>query len=238
MNENTRVVVCCYAGDCCQVIRALDVYLHHNCPVVVLSPEDSKADVRYPGVEQRFAGKRAYVGPDSLERQRLHFLELLKFPEQHFLIHDSDSVCLSPDIPRYLYEEPDLVWSNLVNDDIPEHQEAYPDGFPHIAMQPPYFLSRKTIEALVSVAGGIVANPTMPFIDHYYVQLAVASGLSYRGFPDGASCSTDLSLPCGEQILSKLVREDGHVFLHSIKRREVLSRLLGDRQEYLRTRKS
>ena len=233
MNENTRIVACCYAGDQCQVIRALGAYLHHQCPFVVLSPEDSPAEIRYPGVENRFAGKVAYIGQDSLDRQREHLKLLLTFPEEFFLVHDADSVCLSPELPAYLYREPDILWSNLVNDDIPEHQAAYPEGFPHIAMQPPYFMSRKTIEGLLAVAEGIVANPTMPFIDHYFPQLAVKAGWAYRGFPDGASCSTDPSLPCGLQILSTLVKRDGHIFLHSIKRREVLDQLLQDRQQFV-----
>ena len=236
MNKNTRIAVCTYAGDQCQVIRALDNYLQHGCPVVVLSPEDSPAEIRYPGIENRFAGKRAYIGQESLERQRLHMQTLLTFPEEYFLVHDADSVCLSPELPAYLYAEPDVLWSNLVQDDIPEHQAAYPEGFPHIAMQPPYFMSRKMISALVAAAEDIVANPTMPFIDHFFVQMAVKAGVSYRKFPDGASCSTDPSLPCGEQILANLVRTSGHVFLHSIKRREVLDRLLQVRQEYLRAR--
>jgi hypothetical protein len=236
MNPDTRVAVCCYAGDQHYVIKALDNYLQHECPVVVLSPEDSKAEIRYPGIENRFAGKRAYIGQDSLDRQRKHMELLLTFPEEYFLVHDSDSVCLTPELPHYLYEEPDILWSNLVNDDIPEHQAAYPEGFPHIAMQPPYFMSRKTVRALLTGTEGVIANPTLPFIDHFFPQLAWATKWPYRGFPDGASCSTDPSLPCGEQILAKLVRESGHVFLHSIKRREVLDRLMEERKTFLRNR--
>ena len=235
MNKNTRIVVCCYDGDQCQVIRALDNYLQHQCPVVVLSPEDAKAEVRYPGIENRFGGKRAYIGQDSLNRQRLHMQLMLTFPEEYFLVHDADSVCLTPELPAYLYAEPDILWSNLVNDDIPGHKDAYPEGFPHIAFQPPYFFSRKTLEGLLTGTEGVVANPTLPFIDHFLPQLAVATGWGYRGFPDGASCSTDPSLPCGEQILAKLVRESGHVFLHSIKRREVLDRLMEERKTFLKT---
>src|SRR5258708_5855871 len=119
MNKNTRVAVCCYAGDQHQVIESLGMYLHHACPVVILSPEDSKAEINYPGVVNRFGGKRAYIGQDSLDRQAEHLRLLLEFPENHFLIHDSDSVSLDPKIPDYLYEQPDVVWSNQVTDAIP-----------------------------------------------------------------------------------------------------------------------
>lgn len=237
MNKDTRIAVCGYAGDQHYIIKALGNYLQHRCPVVVLSPEDSPAEIRYPGIENRFAGKRAYIGQESLDRQRLHLQELLKFPENHFLIHDSDSICLSPELPKYLYDEPDRVWSNLVNDDIPEHEAEFSTrpGWPHVAFQPPYFLSRKTIEALLSVADhpGAKASPVMPFIDFYMVQLTMLAGLSYRRFPHCVSCSDHPSM-CGHQIMENQVRDDGAIFIHSVKREEVYQRLLAARQEYLR----
>lgn len=235
MNENTRIAICCYAGDQHQVIKALGQYLHHKCPVVVLSPEDSKAEIRYPGIENRFAGKRAYIGQESLDRQRLHMQELLKFPENFFLVHDADSVCLSPQIPQYLYDEPGVLWSNVVNDGIPEHQPAYPEGWPHIAFQPPYFMSRKTIEGLLAGAGDIRANPTMPFIDHFFVQMAIKANWPYKSFRDGASCPIGFEWPNEFKLICEAVRYRGAIFLHSIKKVEALNRILAERAEFVRS---
>jgi hypothetical protein len=236
MNSDTRIAICCYAGDQHQVIKALGVYLHHKCPVVVLSPEDSKAEIRYPGIENRFAGKRAYIGQDSLERQRLHLELLLTFPENWFLVHDADSVCLKPELPTYLYQDPVTLWSNLVHDGIPEHQPAYPPGFPHIAFQPPYFLSRRTIEVLLTGTAGLQANPTMPFIDHYMVQLALQSKCPYRSFKDGASCPIGFEWPNEFKLVSDGVRHHGLIFLHSIKKAETLNYLVKMRKDYVDTR--
>ncbi len=237
MNEDTRIGICCYAGDQHYVIKALDNYLQHQCPVVVLSPEDSKAEIRYPGIENRFGGKRAYIGQDSLDRQRIHLQLLLEFPEHHFLIHDADSICLSPELPRYLYDEPYHVWSNLVNDNIPEHLAEFNTrpGWPHVAFQPPYFLHRETIEKMLAVADRpeAKASPTMPFIDFYMVQLTMLAGLSYRRFPHCVSCSDHPSL-LGHEIMANQVREDGAIFVHSVKRPEIYQKLLADRQTYLR----
>ncbi len=232
MNERTRVAVCCYAGDQHQVIKTLGLYLHHRCPVVVLSPEDSKAEIKYLGIENRFGGRRAYIGQESLDRQAIHLKLLLDFPEQHFLVHDADSVCLSAEIPRYLYQEPDILWSNVVQDGIPEHQPAYPTGWPHIAFQPPYFLSRKTIEGLLAVADRIRANPTMPFIDHYMVQLAIESGWPYRSFRDGVSCPIDTKYPNEFSLVHDAVQNRGAVLMHSIKRAEVMGLLAAYRKIY------
>jgi hypothetical protein len=203
--------------------------------VVIFSPTDFPADIRYPGVENRFAGKRAYIGQKSLDRQRLYLELLLTFPEEYFLVHDADSVCLSPALPDYLYQEPDILWSNLVIDPIPEHQAAYPKDFPHIAFQPPYFLSRKTIGGLLS--GGtekIVANPTMPFVDHYMVQIALWSRWPYKGFPDGISCPFSSHAP-SRQLVFEAVRERGIIFIHSVKDEPGMKRLFRERQKYLRT---
>ena len=101
MNPDTRVAVCCYAGDAHQVTEMLDLYKHHECPVTVLSPTDSKSDV--PGVDNLYGGKRAYIGQACLDRQVEHFKLLLKYyPEKHFLLHDSDSICISPELPACL----------------------------------------------------------------------------------------------------------------------------------------
>jgi hypothetical protein len=197
MNPDTRIAVCCYEGDQHQVRNNLNVYLHHGCPVTVLSPEDSPVDSStilmsvFPDIDCRFGGKRAYIGQTSLDRERRHLEILLEYPENHFLIHDADSVCLDPVIPQYLYDEPDIVWSNQVDDAIPQHQASFPEGWPHVAFQPPYFLSRKTIGRMLAVADDprCVASPMMPFIDYYMVQLTMVAGLPWRRFMDCLSYS-------------------------------------------------
>src|SRR5664279_1550369 len=236
MNENTRVAVCCYAGDQHQVIKALGAYLHHGCPVVVLSPEDSKADIRYPGIENRFAGKRAYIGQESLDRQRLHLEALLAFPEKYFLVHDADSVCLSPKIPAYLYEPEVMLWSNVVDDGIPGREGAYPAGYPRIAFQPPYFMSRRTIEVLLSGTAWVKANPVLPFIDHFMLQLALESKCPWKTFRDGISCpfSTD---PPSRKLVLEATRDRGLIFIHSVKDEPGMAQLFWEHQKYVRSQR-
>lgn len=247
MNNDTRVVVCCYDGDQHQVIHSLGAYLHHECPVVVLSPEDAKAEIRYPGVDNRYGGKKAYIGQDSLDRQRRHLELLLEFPENHFLLHDSDSVSLDPVIPQYLYDEPDLVWSNQVDDAIPEHQDTFPPGWPHVAFQPPYFLSRKIIQAMLAVAEGITAAPVMPFIDYYMVQLTMKAGLPWRRMKDCISCPIAIDAVThpnptqheldvygnGFKIAMDHVRNKGVSVIHSVKDHRAVKQLIEARRLYL-----
>ena len=249
MNENTRVVVCCYQGDGHQVIEALEFFLHHECPLTVLSPEDSRVEVNYPGVTSLYGGKRAYIGQDSLDRQAIHLAMLLDFPEKHFLIHDADSVLLDPKIPDYLYAEPDVVWSNQVDDAIPEHQPYFPEGWPHVAFQPPYFLSRKTIAAML-VANGhplTVASPCMPFIDFYMVQLTMVAGLPWKRLMNSISCPISIDLrkvnpsktdletySYGYKIAMDSVLNKGTSVLHSVKNSVAIRNLAAARQEYLK----
>ncbi len=245
MNEDTRVAVCCYAGDAHQAIGNLGLYLHHECPVVFLSPEDSPVKVDHPGVESRYGGKRAYTGKDSLDRERRHLEILLEFPETHFMIHDADSVCLDAKFPDYLYAEPDVVWSNQVNDDIPQHQATFPPGWPHVAFQPPYFLSRKTIQAMLAVADQITPSPMMPFIDYYMVQLTCAAGLPWKRFLNCFSCpiagdpKKNLSIRdiatynIGIRIAEDHILNKGSHIVHSVKDPRAAQRLLGWRRQYL-----
>lgn len=186
MNEDTRISIHCYAGDIHQV--NFDLMHQHGCPITILSPEDSRAEVS--DEDCKFGGKRAYVGQDSLDRQVRHMELLLEYPENHFLMHDSDSILLDAKIPDYLYAEPDFVWSNQVIDAIPEHQPFFPDGWPHVAFQPPYFMSRKIMQALVTAAKDprAKANECMPFIDFFMMQLTMIAGVPWRRLNDCVSC--------------------------------------------------
>lgn len=246
LNPDTRVSVHCYSGDQHQVIHSLGLHLHHECPLVVMSPDDAPADIRYPGVENRLGGKRAYIGQASLDRQRDHLKMLLDYPESHFLLNDADSFCLDAKLPDYLYAEPDVVWSNQVNDDIPEHQSTFPAGWPHVAFQPPYFLSRKSIEAMLAVADQITASPVMPFIDYYMVQLTMTAGLPWKRFENCVSCAIsydpvtkphptahELSVyNIGAQIGRNHVKK-GANFIHSVKDHVTAQILVADRKAYL-----
>ena len=224
MNEDTRVAVCCYAGDQDRVIANLDLYLHHECPIAILSPEDSKVEIHHPGIVNRFGGKRGHVGPHTLDRERQHLEILLEFPEKYFMIHDADSICLDPKFPAYVYAEPDLVWSNQVNDTMRQHQAAFPQGWPHVAFQPPYFLSRKTIAAMLAVADQIIASPMMPFIDYYMVQLTCTAGLPWKRFENCACRRPPMAFD--------LVRR-GVSILHGIRSPKDAHTLMDMRRDYL-----
>lgn len=249
MNEDTRVAVCCYEGDGHQVKEGLGGWVHHGCPLLILSPKDSKVEIDVPGcIESRHAGKRAYVGQDSLDRQTAHLRILLEYPENHFLIHDADSVCLDPRIPDYLYDEPDVMWNNQVIDAIPDHQAAFPEGWPHVAFQPPYFLSRKSIEALLVAADDprCRASDVMPFIDFFMVQLTMVAGLEWKRFLDGLSfpisidrlkkrpSSRELTAYAhGERLALNAVRNEGANIIHSTKDFRVTRQLMDARKLWL-----
>lgn len=245
MNPSTRVSIHCYAGDAHQMF--LPLYAHHECPFTVISPEDSRAEIE--GVDCQFAGLKGYIGQVSLDRQIAQMKLLLATPENHFLMHDSDSVCLDAKLPDYLYAEPDVVWSNQVFDNIPEHQPYIPEGWPKVAFQPPYFLSRATMEKMVAVAEDprCQASPCMPFIDFFMVQLTMVAGLEWRRFPDCMSfgiCADPLKKGRLEQkavtmytrnthMALNVVRNEGVQIIHSVKDPEIAEKLYVARRQYL-----
>lgn len=233
VNPDTRVVIWCYAGDQHHVIKALGQYLHHQCPVVVLSPGDLPAEIRYPGIENRISGHSGWVGQVCIDRMLCHFRTMLTFPETHFLVHEDDSVCLSPEIPRYLYEEPDTIWANAIANNIPEQQQYYPDGFPKVALQAPYFISRGTIEKLLKASESVKTNPGLPYGDHYLVQLALQAGVPYKGFWNGITCGTNFEK--GLNAMFDQVVYGGAVFLHSIKDKGILDLMIMARKAYVRS---
>jgi len=206
----------------------LGLHMHHGCPVTILSPEGAKVEIIHPGVANRFGGLRAYTGIPSLERQRRHLEILLDFPEKYFFINDADSACLTPELPGYLYAEPDLVWSMVATDD--DLDPYLDETLPHVAFQPPYFLSRKTIEAMLASADKVVPDPRLLNIDHYMVQLAYAAGLPWRGLEKavGGHFSTNAEhLAVGINA----VKNDGYIFIHGAKTQEAWAALIAARGE-------
>jgi hypothetical protein len=157
---------------------------------------------------------------------------------------------LDPKIPDYLYAEPGVVWSNQVDDGIPEHQAVFPPGWDHIALQPPYFLSREVLEKMVAAGetGGdaVKASAVMPFIDYYMVQLTYVAGLPYKRFADCLSCPITAD-PLKEPTLSDDARKmyagqlqiadrcvnTGAMILHSVKNPDIARQFIERRKQYL-----
>src|SRR5437899_2767616 len=101
-------------------------HLSHECPVIVMSPDNSRIDrlASAPTVITRYAGQRAYIGQESLDRQIEHMRIALAHPYDFFLMNDSDSFCLSPEIPSYVYSD-DYIFANAVGEPRP-HASPYP----------------------------------------------------------------------------------------------------------------
>ncbi len=247
-NAQTLVAVSAYAGDLSQVQNNLPLYLHHETQVVILSPKDApitQFDIGHPGVVTMQAGEKGWIGAHTLERQRLFLECLLKFPQQYFLFHDSDSICLSPRIPKYLYDRPHILWSNEVTD-----TNTAPSLLPKLALQPPYFFSRRVAEALLEAAKhpatsyyqGAAPTPENPAlavptgcIDHVMLQWVYATEprIEHKSFFTG--CSFETGTEHGAHAMQMQVQNGGKVLIHSVKTKPVLQRLVAAHKEFLRT---
>jgi hypothetical protein len=236
LNPDTLVSIHGYVGDAAQIKTFLPYYLHHQTPVLILSPTDSpitSAEVpSRPTIKYQTGGLRAYVGQVSLDRQIEHLKILLQQKENYFLMHDSDSVCLSPELPRYLYNEPQVLWSNVVSDEMHPRDPEYP--FPRLAFQPPYFCHRSVVEKLLTVADTVKGNPRTPFIDWCMMAWAVSAGVPYKTFPDGMSCPTNADNREAVRCMREGVGIHGKIFLHSIKTREMMLAVGNDRVAFKR----
>jgi hypothetical protein len=236
LNEDTLIVVHAYSGDAHQVRKALPQYVHHEQPVLVLSPAD--APVVMPGVEYQAAGLRAYTGQTSLERQREHLNILLERPERYFLLHDSDSVCLEPVLPEYLYASPATVFYNasptkrFVESNGPR-AKGWNEKVPW-AFQPPLFFDREALERMLAVSDE--AMWTLPgwakLIDWYFPLMAQLAGLDSKPFPDGIS--RPIWAPYEIARVYAMVRTRGFVFLHSVKDPTVLDVMVAAHAEFNR----
>jgi hypothetical protein len=231
MNEDTRIVVHAYAGDAHQVRTALSQYEHHQAPVVVLSPADSP--VRIVGTDYQARGKRAYTGQLTLDRQREHLEVLLGYSERFFLLHDSDSICLEPQLPEQLYAEPDTVWYNPS----PTARFLKAKGSPPIegyenVFQPPLFCSRESIEKMLDVSDEAMAElPAFAkLIDWYFVAMTRHANLEAKPLPYAISRPIWNTYEIAR--VYAMVRTRGFIFLHSVKTRNALETFVSARAEY------
>lgn len=229
MNPNTLITVHGYSGDQHQIRNMLKYYEHHKCSVVIFSPDDSRITRMGPHI-CRFGGRRAYTGPASLERQRIQLQQMLEYPFDWFLCNDSDSVCISPEIPPYLYEER-VLWSNEVSDEMHPRQPGY--RWPRLAFQPPYFMPREIVQRLVEVAPTVPVDPQTPFIDWCMMSWAIAGGIPHKNFPHGISCPTSDHHSLG--TMANYVANHGRVMCHSIKTPRALHHIISCRMQYNRT---
>jgi hypothetical protein len=230
----TLVSVHCYSGDKNQVEDQLPYHQRHGHGVMVMSPEDSPVEINVPGVRCVTGGLREYVGFKGIARQLIHMRRLLEEPYDWFLMNDSDSLCIAKDIPAYLYEDDNVLWSNVVHDACirPEHiASQYPGSYPHIAFQPPVFASRSVMERLVSINPTKDMNPSLPVIDWMLMVHAIDLGIPYKAFPTaegypgsfGAYEHTHEGKHVDGAALMVKAVEAGNIMLHSIKHPEVLA---------------
>lgn len=216
MNENTLVAVCGYKGDEFRIRNFLRFYEHHKCPVIILSPEDSKIEKMGHHI-CRHAGKRAYIGQDSLDRQIEYFKILREYDFEYFLINDSDSFVVSSEIPKAWYEpaREGFVWVNRVED-----PRTHPSPYPKFAFQPPYFIHTEVMEDLICVSSRCPAHPITPYVDHFMVQLIYEAGMGHKPFTEAEHVPLSRAIFNGTdpwKTLEYRIKYCGTVAMHPIK---------------------
>lgn len=223
VNPDTLVVVHCYAGDQAQVEAFLPWYQHHGCPVLILSPEDAPVNIGASGVICLSAGLSGWKGWQTLDRQIAHMEIIATFPQHFLLLNDADSMCLTPEIPSYLYERAE----GTVSCNEAMWQE------PGAPLVPPYFYTQDALARMLAVKDEALKMGTTrgavawsdpyndePAIDAFYVELVRVSGLQLTPFPDGVHRGT--VHPHDTLLMIEAVLERGARFVHSIKRLDTL----------------
>lgn len=237
LNPGLLVSVHCYSGDAGQCHMLMPWFEHHQSPLVFCSPTDKPVT----GMKHHMClhdGTAGHIGAHTWERQRLQMERLLTLGNEcrWFLLNDADSLCLKPKLPAYLFEDENVVWGNYVDDfrkpgqswnGQPPWPLDYHAGYPGAALQPPYIMSRSAMIKMCKALVGIEVCPITPFIDWAFVKAPIDAGLRIRGFRDGVSCST--TGPNGRAIAARHVRDNGAIFIHSVKERGGLNAMLSAR---------
>jgi hypothetical protein len=229
----TLVVVHCYAGDQPLVEMMLPYWLHHGHPLLLLSPEDAPVNIEHPGVTCKSSGLRGWKGPHTIHRQIAHWKLTSEESFDYVFLNDADSLCLTPELPAYLYSEPDAFYCNVLCHEFEHREDDHPN------LNPPYWMSHETLDKLITAADAVKeATPhlassiddddtayeyhrTVEFlephdwgqaIDGWYSHIVMnVLGLTWKDFFDGAT-----TWPRG--VAGMLAGVDrGARFLHGIK---------------------
>ena len=231
MNGKTLVVVQCWAGDIARVNTALEQYVHHGLPVLLLSPEDSQACIEHPLIICRSAGPNAYNDETSVHRYLAQLRALVEYDYDWFLLNESDSFCLSSQLPDFIYEDEEVVWSNY----------AIPRGWMELnhepdveaamvvhdtAMQAPWFLSHRALERMVSIdeAAWDDCPSYARFIDWWFHTATHRAGLRHEDYGKYGT-----TWPIVGLWGAACVRPDilgGAIMIHAVKDHEALGAVL------------
>lgn len=197
----------------------------------------------HPRVTNISAGTNCYDGQANFDKHDEYFRILLKQPYEHFFVVETDSFCLSPELPKRFYQEPDVFWTYVHTEERP-HKSPYPK----IAFQAPWFYSRKTIERLLSVdRSKLQYHPATPYGDWFFMALCCESGVQFRHNLDGVSfmgwnADGNDEVPERARVPSYWRGEDfmeedvlhGTILIHSVRHLRVINRLKEARRQYLK----
>jgi hypothetical protein len=231
---STLVAVQCYSGDAGRVEDALEQYVHHRLPVLILSPIDAPVEsIRHPQILHRTAGFNAYDGSGSVERYRSQLGVLAEYGATHILLNESDSFCLSDELPGYLYRDDNIVWGNytdiryfLMLKSEPDVEAAYAKHNP--AINAPWFFSVSALEKMLSVfdeavdalppyARGLTDGVDISWWFHTAAHLA---GLEHRSHIPLGVCRPITSPSEAEAARREVL--SGAVMIHAVKDRWAL----------------
>jgi hypothetical protein len=139
VKDSTLIAVLCYDGDADQVEHQLPSYTHHGSRVLLLSPQDAPVSLPHPQVTCISAGLSGWKGKHVAYKLMDHWEIMLERAEDWFLVHEPDSVCLSPELPEEIYERDDLLWSMALGE----------PNQPGVNYNAPWFGHRKVFERML-----------------------------------------------------------------------------------------
>jgi len=213
--SDTLILVQAFAPYAEMVARHLPLWRRHGCRVVISSPRNSFCEIS--GVECVAHGEEGHAGPVSLDRWKEILRWLWGQPYEFFLMHESDSVCLSDRIPEYLYDNYDTFFSNeLLDNANPPTQQAY--------CVAPWFFSRGVLRR-VNVASEKAAYRPPFHGDRWVGQLLEEEGIPHRGFSPGVACGT-LFPGSGDLPIVRSALRAGASMIHGVKSQIILDELI------------
>lgn len=139
-SDDIQIAVMGYGGQQAAFDRNLWSWKRLDSSFLAICPEDSPLRVP-PGIPLRRVGGQGHRGPAATERLRKILHVLLEREASFTMLFEYDSICLAPELPRMLLQDPTGIWSPRFHSGDRSFKSPW-------YLFPPWGFSRSALEAV------------------------------------------------------------------------------------------
>ena len=216
---NLKVIVLAHRQD--TVDRHMKYWEHHGAPITFICPEDKPVQTKH---DVLLVGKSAHEGPEAQKRLMKALHVGIFSGAERILIHEHDSICLSPELPPFKRG----VFGNVFTNEDRDFLAPY-------YVNPPWLFDFDSLHKVESAIKKYELTEE-GFIDRLIAAGAFVSGIPIRHHEPKGYTEAELNQHRDAYRLLEIIAQGG-TMIHGIKDEYMLRRIekIYDNRHVLRT---